>query len=135
MQKIRINLITAIFFILSVGSGYASVWQSPVSVHSDCSAGSAGNLIDGDTGTPWQHWAREQHWVILDLGDSYTVSGLQKYHQMWTTDPAVIEIYISENISERGEPVGSMPEYYSDLSGWKEGAISAKRGRYIMLIP
>ena len=109
-------------------------WLTPVSINSACNTSNAGNLIDDDTDSIWHHWSTEQHWIILDMGESYRVTKARKYHNKYGTDYAVSAIYVSENTTDWGSSLGSFPSYYSEETGWKEADLIDKNGRYIKIV-
>jgi hypothetical protein len=97
---------------------------------------SAGNLIDGDVNTTWQHWATENHWIILDLGNTYKVSNFRLYHVRFSSRAPsnITGVYVSSDAVNWGASLGSLSVVNSDSTGWKEvGSIAGVTGRYVKL--
>ncbi len=108
-------------------------WQTPDSVHS-ASSSDAKDIIDGDTSTKFTNYEDEEQWVILDIGMSCTISKIRKYHKSYENDRAIANIYISDNINNWGNSLGSFPLYYKENSGWYETDTTEKKGRYLKLV-
>ncbi len=109
-------------------------WQAPISVLKACDKSHATKLVDKNISSIWHHWKLEKHWVILDLGASYTVKRILIYHKQWSTSNAIAAIYVSENTTDWGNSLGSSPKYRKQISGWKEADIKDKKGRYIKIV-
>jgi len=109
-------------------------WLTPSSVNSACSTSSAGNLIDEDTGNNFQHWFTENHWVVLDMESSHIISKIRMYHIQYSFSAGITAIYVSENTTDWGESLGSLPAPASNDSGWIEINITTKKGRYIKIV-
>lgn len=110
-------------------------WISPDKIHSACDIFRANNLIDGDINTLWHHWTYgEEHWVIIDLGQSYLVDKLRSYHKKWETTNPIAAIYVSDDLNDFESSLGSLPGYSTEDSGWKIAELINKRGRYVKLV-
>lgn len=116
----------------------ADAWVTPTAIHSDC--GHSGDsvsslLIDNDLGTYWQHDGAEEHWVIFDMGETYTVKKVRCYHLGYVHWVELGEIYVSDNPEDWGESLGaSTGNWYTDATGWEEIDITDKDGRYIKIV-
>jgi hypothetical protein len=95
----------------------------------------AANLIDNDINTTWEHFVQENHWVILDLGQSTVVSKIRLWHRQYYATINVSEVYVSDNQADWGTSLGSLSIAAStEATGWKEADITDKQGRYIKLV-
>ena len=144
MQNIKIIIIAALTLtLLTITQAIPSTalqptdyyWRSPIAVHSACSTSSAANIIDRDYNTLWHHWTSEAHWVVLDLGDSYQVTGIRQRHERRTDgEAAIAAIYVSENTTDWGSSLGSLPNTHNMDPGWIEASITPAQGRYVRLV-
>ena len=133
---------TIFLFILSIltsisisySQDVSFYWKTPVSIVDQC-GGSAVNIIDRDKATTWFHWVEEAHWVILDMGETSTISKICTWHErQWDTERGLTEIYVSTDTSDWGESLGSMKNTQNQNPGWIEVDITDKVGRYIKLV-
>lgn len=111
-------------------------WISPAVIDA-CAKDQADALIDGDTSTIWNHWTKETHWVVLDLGKEYTIEKVRKYHKQYSTEYAVAGVYVSNSTSDDnwGTSLGTLEMLNNEASGWQEiDLTSGKRGRYIKIL-
>jgi parallel beta-helix repeat protein len=116
-----------------------SGWQTPLDIISYCgqeASNPAANFIDGDTESIWQHWKNESHSIVLDMGENLTITKIHLWHEQWGSPfSGITEIYVSENTTNWGTSLGSLPAVSnSDATGWKEADIADKDGRYIRLV-
>ena len=59
-----------------------ATWTTPTAVYNKCGemvGGEATKAIDDDTDTYWRHDSTCYHWIILDLGQTKTVSKVRVY--------------------------------------------------------
>lgn len=143
MKKKKLFLICLAIFIvlllLMVKLAFsADDWVTPTAIHSDC--GHTGDsvssrLIDDDLGTYWQHDGTEDHWVIFDMGETYTVKQVRCYHVQYVHWVEVGEVYVSDDVENWGDSLGaSTANWYTGVTGWEEIDITDKDGRYIKIV-
>lgn len=104
-------------------------WTSPTAIQGDCGVTDVANLIDGDTSSSGFHFANHLHYVIFDLGQNYSVSGVRCYTDL------IIQahrIYVSEDTSFGAEEIVSTDHCFPDMGGdWAQTTFTSKIGRYI----
>jgi len=80
----------------------------------------------------WMHYVTEDHWFILDLGQTYTISKIHG-RSNYNYDPIVVDVYISDSKESWGDAVAEDLDY-SDTDDWIETEITPKDGRYVKVI-
>lgn len=114
-------------------------WTTPTSVHSKCGEESplypAIKFIDNDIGenSYWGHEVNHLHWIILDLEQTYSVSGVRVYvrdiaRSKWTS----VDVYVSNDPGSMGAAVATDLDF-TTIDSWNEHAFTAKNGRYVKL--
>jgi hypothetical protein len=112
-------------------------WTKPTAVHSKCGEDlplyPATKFIDNNTGTLWAHDINHLHWIILDLEQTYSVSGVRIYVQSstkskWTS----VDVYVSDDPANMGAAVATGLDF-TTLNSWNERTFTAKNGRYVKL--
>jgi hypothetical protein len=112
-------------------------WTTPTAVHSKCGEESplypATKFIDNNINLFWAHDTNHLHWIILDLGQTYLVSGVRTYPQIstkskWTS----VDVYVSDDPGSMGAAVATGLDFTTHDS-WNEHTFSAKNGRYVKL--
>lgn len=110
-------------------------WVTPPTVDSSCEAGGdAGDMIDDDTDSTWTHYTTEEHWVIFDMGETYSISKVRFYHKQFVRHYAVAAIYISDSKEDWGDSLGSFAEHYNEATDYYEVDTTDKDGRYVKLV-
>jgi len=123
---------------LSVTTAQRTVWTTPTAVYGKCGETSpylASRAIDGDTSSSWRHSTTENHWIILDMGETMSISKIRIYQSgtasyRWGQSSG-IEVYVSDNPANWGSAVwtGTL-----DASGWRESGTFSAQGRYVKLV-
>ncbi len=90
----------------------------------------AGNLVDNNVLTGWSHSAAEQHWIILDMGASYSYPMFKTYVNTGA-NPMSLTIYASDNPAVWGTP---SLENWDIYPGWNEIAVPPAQGRYLKIV-
>ena len=91
------------------------------------------SALDGD-GSYWAHYAKEAHWFILDLGGNYSITKVGSFSDM-PYDPIDVDIYISTDTEDWGEPVVSSVDQWQDCTPpYVEVGCTEKTGRYIKVV-
>ena len=111
----------------------ADGWVTPTAIENSCVT--ATNMIDDDTATGISHYVTEGHYIVFNMGETYTVKKIR----MWdnpgygqVTD--ISAIYVSNDTGNWGTLVGSytFPNEVGEV--WREIETTDKDGRYIKLI-
>lgn len=112
-------------------------WATPTAVADRCGqdvANPAPNSVDSNTGTYWRHNSPDNHWIILDMGKTASISKMRIYQH--TTDPSRrwgqangIEIYVSNDTSTWV----SVWNGTLDAPSWQESGTFSILGRYVKL--
>jgi hypothetical protein len=106
-------------------------WQSPTAIQADCGATDTAKLIDGDTSgsSVAYHYAMGLHYVVFDLGQNYSVTGVRCFTN------AIIQshhIYVSGDTSFTDGEIVFTDYCFPNMSNdWAEKTFTAKTGRYI----
>lgn len=111
-------------------------WIKPAGYYDACDILSLDNLYDG-TDSVWHHWVTHEHWVSLDLGQSYNIDKLRMWRrQPWDVEYAIQSIQVSEDPEVWiGPSVGSKPRMDgNEPQGWYEAEMINSTGRYVMLV-
>jgi hypothetical protein len=94
------------------------------------------NARDDNTGTYWWHNSNENHYIVFDMGQSYTITQVRIYqsttqNQRWG-NAGTVNIYVSTDGSLWSSAVvtGWTPASGSD---WQNSPTFSKVGRYIRL--
>ena len=112
-------------------------WTTPTAIHSKCGEESplhpAIKFIDGNTSEYWGHGVNHLHWIILDLEQSYSVSGVRIWvasvsQSKWES----VDVYVSNDPANWGAAVATALNFTTSNS-WNEHTFTAKTGRYIKL--
>jgi hypothetical protein len=95
----------------------------------------ASNARDGNTGTYWLHNTVENHWIVLDMGQTLDISRIQIYQSGGSSyywgGSSGIEVYVSNNTSSWGSPVWT--GRVDSGSGWQQSGTFSAQGRYVKL--
>jgi hypothetical protein len=112
-------------------------WTRPTAVYGKCGedgGNPASNARDDSTSTYWRHSTTENHWIVLDMGKTMTISKIQIY-QSWNASyrwgqSDGIDVYVSDDPSNWGSVVwtGSLGG-----SGWQPSGSFSAQGRYVKL--
>jgi len=81
----------------------------------------------------WGHQVDETHWLILDLGQTYTIEKIRGRSNS-VRDPIDIDVYISDSKEDWGSAVASNITDWQDSSDWNEIDITNKNGRYVKIV-
>lgn len=108
--------------------------RTPTAVYDKCGETIpyvASNAIDGNLFTFWRHSTTENHWIIVDMGRTMSISRIDVYSagsgSKWGLNKG-IEVYVSDNPDDWGSAVWIG---ITNPVGWT-GLFSA-RGRYVKL--
>jgi hypothetical protein len=115
----------------------AGDWATPTSIHSKCGEDlplyPATKFINNNISNYWRHEINHLHWIILDMEQSYSVSGVRIYVQTDTRSKATsVDVYVSDNPSSMGAAVATGLDFTTPAS-WNEHTFTAKNGRYVKL--
>lgn len=96
--------------------------------------GSAADIEDAlDGNGKWEHTTLgADHWFILDLGQSYTITKLRG-RSNYDSDPTDIDIYVSETNGVWGDAVATAVSTWQDTESWVEVDTTDKAGRYVYI--
>ena len=112
----------------------AEAWHTPA-YDSCCENGDGLDLVDSDLETAWNHYVVEEHWIILDMGETYSISKMQMYdYHGWGLATDIAAIYVSDDVGNWGGSVGSFVFPNEAGSVWREIDTTDKDGRYIKLV-
>lgn len=92
--------------------------------------------VDNDFGTYWWHDTDENHWIILDLGDSRTVTNVSIYTTAqlnWGANVGMV-VYVSENTVDWGDNVWDGQLKKGGGTGWRSTDTFSELGRYVRLV-
>lgn len=110
-------------------------WTTPSAIHSKCGETSiyvATRAIDNDTGNYWWHNSTCYHWIIFDLGQTYTVSKIRLFQESarWGQSSG-LDVYVGDDPANLGSAVwtGVLNAMY-----WQESGTFSKNGRYVKLV-
>lgn len=115
-----------------------SVWTTPSAIHSKCGDSAeqpASNTKDEDTDTFWRHGSLCYHWIIFDLGQTYTISKIRLYQYSvsiarWGKTNG-LDVYVSDDPTSWDSAVWTG---VLNASGWQESGSFSKNGRYVKLV-
>jgi hypothetical protein len=112
-------------------------WTTPTSIHSKCGEDlplyPATKFIDNNISSLWRHEVNHLHWIILDLEQTYSVSGVRILVQSDTRSKATsVDVYVSDNPSSMGAAVATGLDFTTTYV-WNEHTFTAKNGRYVKL--
>jgi hypothetical protein len=119
------------------GSGSSPSWKTPSAVYSKCGQDSsypATRAIDGSTSTYWRHSTTENHWIILDMGQSTKITKIRIYQSSTSSyrwgQSSGIRVYVSNDPNNWGSYVwtGTL-----NSGGWRESGTFSATGRYVKL--
>ena len=87
--------------------------------------------LNGDN--VWVHWVQEEHYFILDLGETYTI---KKVHGRSNdiADPYKVDIYVSDDKGNWGAAVATDISTWKDTDVWAEINTTDKDGRYVKVV-
>jgi len=112
------------------------VWQTPTAVHSKCGESAfytATRTIDDILNKFWWHHTTENHWIIWDLGATYTVSKVRIYQ--WTSyffgAALGLYVYVSDDPADWG---ASVWDGVLNAADWQESGTFNKSGRYVKIV-
>lgn len=135
-MKMYINklFILIIVFILSINVAYGAYsWIDLTSANYEAHCGHTGGFtpqgaLDG-TGE-WKHTVNEWHWVDMDLGDIYRIRFVAS-RSSTTDDPTNVNVYISHNTTDWGEPVVTGISNWQDTTVMTPHTVAYPTGRYV----
>jgi len=111
-------------------------WVGINSTHYDSSCGDDGAGLTVEAalnGTSrWSHVTDENHWFIIDLGESYHITKVRG--RSWTSaDPIDVDIFISDDKGDFGVAVATGVSTWASCSdrAWVEVDTTDKSGRYV----
>lgn len=95
-------------------------------------------VLDGDNSTLWHTaWSgapRENHWILLDLGQEYSVNGLRYLPRSSGGSNGIITKYRIE-VSSDNETFTSVHEgSWANNSEWKNESFASVKARYVRLV-
>lgn len=109
-------------------------WLGISSAEYDSSCGDDGlhTIEEALDGTDyWQHDINEIHWLILDLGQTYTIKKVRsRSNAPLTRGPNDVNIYVSDSKTVWGVAVATGQDY-TNSDVWIETDTTDKDGRYI----
>ena len=99
---------------------------------SHCGDSSGRTLSEALDGTDyWYHFGESDHHFIIDLGEPYTIKKLRG-RSYRSCDPIDIDIFVSNNKSNWGNPIVSGISTWQDTASWQVVNLSTYgQGRYI----
>lgn len=98
----------------------------------DSAEASLRNALDG-TGAYWSAPTDVEHWFILDLGRSLTVTKVRGRSNT-TQDPVDVDIYVSDDTGSWGTAVATGISTFQDTDIWQEVDTTDKKGRYVKVV-
>jgi len=121
---------------LDVTTAQRTDWKTPTAVYDRCGQDPSypvSRAIDGSTSTSWRHSTTENHWIILDMGQTMDISRIRIYQSGTSSyrwgQSSGIEVYVSNNTSSwRSVWNGTL-----DSSGWQSSGTFSVQGRYVKL--
>ena len=120
---------------LSITTAQSTIWATPIAVYDKCGESSpyvASRAIDGQTGSSWRHYATENHWIILDMGETMNISRIRIYQRSYDWGGSSgIEVYVSDDPEDWGSLLwtGRIDGY-----GWEYSGTFSAEGRYVRLV-
>ncbi len=113
-------------------------WFNIDSTHlsSFCGSDEGGRLDDALSGEVpfWIHSLPKQHWMVLDLGNSYNIHAIRCRSKSYK-DPVDVQFYVTDDSPDGwGDPVGSWWNEFAGTMDWVERSVTQKIGRYIKLV-
>jgi len=92
------------------------------------------DALDGDD--HWQHTTDEDHWFILDLGETYTIKKVRGRSNS-TDDPVDVDIFVSDDMENWGVAVAEGISTWRNTVTWDNDEVIdtvEKDGRYIKVV-
>lgn len=113
-------------------------WLDISSVEYDSHCGDDGNNTIEEALDGTDQWAHddhdgEEHWFILDLGVTYTITKV-KGRSSTNYDPDSVSIYVSDSKESWGTAVATGISSWLDETNWVEEATVEKDGRYVKVL-
>jgi len=87
-----------------------------------------------DGSSVWYHFADEVHWLILDLGETYTIKKVSGRSEQGGMDPMDVDIYVSDDKGSWGSAVATGINTWLDTDVLQEVDTTDKDGRYIKIV-
>ena len=81
----------------------------------------------------WINESAEEHWFRLDFGSSYNITAVRGRSNL-AGDPINVDIYVSDNYEEWGDPVAEGISVFRDTTEWAEAATTPKEGQYMKVV-
>ncbi len=141
MVKNTFRIISTCLLILTltelISAQDISSWITSTKIHSSNDMKRVGNIIDKNTETVWTPdvWIEKSYWVVLDLQNEYEVDKIRSWHRrQWDRETGIDQIFVSNNINDWGESIGSLQSIYNQPAGWFETSVTKKTGRYVKLV-
>ena len=113
-------------------------WDTPSAIHSECGESDpyfANKTIDESNTTYWTHTALCYHWIIMDMGETKTITKIRLYQGASTAyrfgTSTGFQVYVGDDPEDLGDAVW---EGALDAAGWQETGNFSKNGRYIKLL-
>ncbi len=121
---------------ISEGGEYESLADAWLGINSseyDSDSGDDGSHTASEALDGTDYWGvgfKTQHWLILDLGETYTIKKVRARSNL-TADPTDVDIYVSDSKASWGTAVATGINTWQDNSSWQEVDTTDKDGRYI----
>lgn len=80
----------------------------------------------------WYHEVNHIHYLILDLGQTYTIKKVRGRSKTGN-DPTHVLIYVSDDMGNWGDPISGAISTWQDTDEWQEVDTTDKDGRYIKI--
>lgn len=81
----------------------------------------------------WRCQTEHEHYFIVDLKKSYLVTKIRG-RSCLTYDPTLVDIYVSDNKEDFGDPVAEDIHNWQSTLEWAETETIEKSGRYVKAI-
>lgn len=82
----------------------------------------------------WYVFIAEVHWLIIDLGQSYTLTKIRGRSRYWGYGPSDVDIYVSNNKANWGTPVATGISSFQYTLNFQEENLIEKSGRYVKIV-
>lgn len=114
----------------------ADAWLDISSAEYDSHCGdtpteSLSEALDGTDA--WKHSVDEEHWFILDLGQTYTIKKVRGRSES-ADDPTLVDVYVSDSKVDWGAAVAADIATWQDINTWVEIDSTDKDGRYVKVV-
>lgn len=121
---------------VSIYCTYSTDWLYISSTEYDSHCGDDGSetieeALDGTDA--WTHEVDEDHWFILDLGETYTITEIRGRSNS-NDDPTLVDVYVSDSKVSWGTAVAIDISIWQDTNDWQEVDSTDKDGRYVKVV-